>query len=123
MHRFLWCFGILLLSTLPQFAQQAKNNEKPARPALTATEAEDRVIQKVTPEYPAIARQGRMEGPVTVHVVVSREGRVQKMTPLSGNPYLLVAAMEAIGKWRYKPYTSNGVRAEFETDVNLKFVL
>lgn len=123
MHKILWCFGILLLSTSPQFAQQAKTAEKSTRPALTALEANDRIIEKVAPEYPLAARQGHMEGPVTVHVVISREGRVQKMTPLSGNPYLLVAAMEAIGKWRYKPYTLNGVRVEFETDVNLRFSL
>ncbi|HEV2986916.1 MAG TPA: energy transducer TonB [Candidatus Angelobacter sp.] len=123
MHKVLSCLGILLLSTVPHFAQQAGSTEKPARPTLTALEAENRVMQKVTPEYPTVARQGHMEGPVTVHVVINREGRVQKMTPLNGNPYLLVAAMEAIGKWRYKPYTLNGVRVEFETNVTLKFAL
>lgn len=123
MHKLLWCCGILLLGALPQFAQQATSAGKPARPTLTASEAEDRVIEKVMPSYPTAARQGRMEGPVTVHIIVSREGRIQKMTPVSGNPFLLVAAMEAIGKWRYRPYTLSSGRVEFETDVNLKFAL
>jgi TonB family protein len=123
MHKLLCFCGILLLGTLPLFAQQAASAGKLARPALTASEAEDRLIQKVMPEYPMAARQGRMEGPVTVHIIVSREGRVQKMTPVRGNPYLLVAAMDAIGKWHYRPYTFNGGRVEFETVVNLKFAL
>ena len=112
-----------MLSALPQFAQQTTSAEKTARRVLTADEAEERIVQKVVPEYPASARQGRMAGPVTVHIIVSREGKVQKMTPLTGNPLLLVAAMEAIGKWRYRPYTVSGERVEFETNVNFKFVL
>jgi TonB family protein len=123
MHKLMLCLGILLFSTLPQFAQQATTADKLARHTLAAPEAESRVLQKVAPEYPMAARQGRMEGPVTVHVLVSREGRIEKMTPLRGNPFLLVAAMDAIGKWRYKPYMVNGVRVEFETDVTLKFSL
>ncbi len=123
MHKLMWCLGILLFSTFPQFAQQATPADKLARHTLAAPEAESRILQRVSPEYPMAARQGRMEGPVTVHVIVSREGRIEKMTPLRGNPFLLVAAMDAIGKWRYKPYMVNGVRVEFETDVTLKFSL
>jgi len=122
MHKLFWCCSILLLNSLPQFAQPIVSG-KLARPTLTALEAEERLIQKVTPDYPKTARQGRMEGPVTVHIIVNREGRVVKMTPQSGNPFLLVAAMDAILRWRYRPYTVSGERVEFETDVNLKFVL
>ena|SRR5215471_3806233 len=121
--------GICVVLVLASIAcsQQGKAREdgqsRQARVDLSPTEANDRVIYRVPPEYPDNARRGHIEGPVTLHIIVNGEGSVEEMRPLQGNPFLLMSAMKAVKQWRYRPYVVNGVHVEFASSVTLKFAL
>lgn len=62
-----------------------------------------RLITKVAPSYPPLARQTRVQGDVTVDAVIDSGGNVVEMQIISGHPLLLSAALEAVKQWKYEP--------------------
>jgi TonB family protein len=96
-----------------------------AQPQLKvpADELGQRLIHKVMPEYPELARQAGVQGPVVLDIVVSGEGTVTRVKFVSGPEALSQAAMDAVRWWRFEPYFVNGQPATVETDVVLNFRL
>jgi periplasmic protein TonB len=94
-----------------------------ARPRLTSHIMEGNLIRKVQPEYPALARQARIQGAVVLQAIISREGTIENLQVLSGHPMLAPSALAAVGQWRYRPYFLNGEPVEVETQVTVNFVL
>nr|AUN37103.1 ferric siderophore transport system periplasmic binding protein TonB [uncultured bacterium] len=66
-------------------------------------------LERKTPVYPPLAKQVRLEGSVTVEVVISLDGRVEAARALGGHPLLTTAAVEAAKGWRFNPTLLNGV--------------
>jgi protein TonB len=81
------------------------------------------LIRKVTPNYPPLARQARIQGQVVLQAEISREGTIQNLQLISGHPMLAPAAIEAVKQWRYKPYLLNGEPVAVETQVVVNFSL
>jgi len=79
--------------------------------------------ENVTPTYPPLALQAKVQGVVILTVQTSPEGDVQSIRLMSGHPVLVPAAIEAVKQWKYKPYLLNGVPVEVETTVRLLFTL
>ena len=65
---------------------------------VTKSEGLNAVTTRVPPEYPAIARQLKIEGAVELEVVVTEGGMVEKVNIVSGNPVLTRPASEAVKK-------------------------
>jgi TonB family protein len=80
-----------------------------------------RVISRVEPIYPEDAKQQGMEGTVKLHVVVSRDGSVQSVEPISGSISLAKAAAGAVREWRYAQTLLGGQPVETEQDIVVKF--
>ena len=81
------------------------------------------LVSKVQPEYPADAKDQRIQGEVRLVVTVDKEGNVYKVELISGHPLLAPSAMEAVRQWKYKPYLLNGEPIEVETTVTVNFTL
>jgi TonB family protein len=64
-----------------------------------------RVVTRVAPVYPAIARRSSMNitGSVKVHVVVAKDGSIRESKVVGGHPLLVNAAMDALKKWKFEP--------------------
>ena len=62
-----------------------------------------KVQDKVTPQYPELARQLHLTGTVKLIVTVAPNGSVKSVRPIGGNPLLLKAAQDAISKWKWTP--------------------
>ena len=60
------------------------------------------------PEYPAEAIAAGVEGEVTVRALVGPRGNVIDASVVSGPPLLREAALDAVGRWRYRPYEQDG---------------
>ena len=84
---------------------------------------EGNLVLRVQPDYPAIARQARVQGQVVLRAMISREGMIENLQVLSGPPMLVRAAVNAVQQWRYRPYVLNGEPIEVETEVKVNFVL
>ncbi len=81
------------------------------------------LIKKVTPNYPPLARQARIQGQVILQAEISKEGTIQNLQLISGHAMLAPAAIEAVKQWRYKPYLLNGEPVAVETQVVVNFSL
>jgi periplasmic protein TonB len=79
------------------------------------------LIHRVQPNYPAIAKTAGIQGEVVLQAVISRDGQIESLRPISGHPLLLRAAMDAVRQWRYRPYVLNGQTIEVETQISVIF--
>jgi protein TonB len=84
---------------------------------------EPRLVRRVQPEYPTLARQARIVGAVALDALVDVRGHVQEVRVLSGPPFLREAAAEAVKQWRYQPCLLNGEPVAFELTITVNFVL
>jgi len=90
---------------------------------VPADAMERRIIHRVMPEYPELARRAGVQGTVVLETVVSVEGSVTQVKSVSGPEALSQAAMDAVRWWRYEPYSVNGQPATVETTVAIDFRL
>lgn len=81
------------------------------------------LLNKVSPQYPPLARQTRISGTVRLHAIISKNGTVQQLEVISGHPLLVQAALDAVRQWRYKPTLLNGEPVEVDTTVDVIFSL
>ena len=65
-------------------------------------------INKVQPNYPAIARAAHASGEVVVMVVLDEEGKVIAAQAVSGHPLLQAAAVKAARESTFEPTTVDG---------------
>jgi protein TonB len=94
-----------------------------ARVWLAPDLADSRLRERIEPQYPAEAQAAHRTGEVVLEVVVAADGSIASVRPVSGDPLLASAAADAVRSWRYEPYRVQGLPAEFQTDVTLKFSL
>jgi TonB family protein len=81
------------------------------------------VTVSVPPNYPMLARQMKVQGAVSLQVLISREGTIQELQILSGPPILATAAREAVKQWHFKPYLLNGQPVETQARVTVNFTI
>lgn len=83
-----------------------------AAPSTGPVELTDsEIINKVSPEYPQMARDENIQGDVTVRVTIGPQGQVVAavISSSSGNPLLDAAALKAARETTYRAPTLNGV--------------
>jgi TonB family protein len=68
-----------------------------------ANAAARKVRTKITPVYPALAKQLNVSGRVKLEVIVSADGHVLGTRTIGGSPLLVGPAADAVKKWRYEP--------------------
>ena len=90
---------------------------------LAPNEAEQRLLSRVDPPYPADAIAAHRSGNVVLQVNVGEDGSVISVRPLLGDPLLTGPAATAVRSWRYQPYRSHDQPSSFQTDVTMTFQL
>ena len=73
----------------------------------SSAEGVRRVVKRVEPRYPDMARKINLGGTVKVVAVVTSDGNVKKVEPVGGSPLLVEAAQTAISQWKYAPGTES----------------
>ena len=81
------------------------------------------LVRKVTPVYPPLAKQARIQGTVRFTAVIGKDGTIQNLQLVSGHPLLVAAAREAVRQWVYKPTLLNGEPVEVVTQIDVNFTL
>ena len=82
-----------------------------------------KLIKKVVPEYPVLARQARVSGTVRLLGVVAKDGTIQKLELVSGHALLAPAALNAVRQWIYRPTLLNGQPVEVQAPIDVIFTL
>lgn len=118
---------------VPQLGQIDRVPPPPAAPVEQATPItrvrmggvvlEARIVHKVIPAYPPLARQSRISGTVRFTAIIARDGTIQNLTLISGHALLAQAATDAVRQWRYRPTLLNGEPVEVISPIDVIFVL
>jgi protein TonB len=82
-----------------------------------------RLVKRVEPEYPEIARQARVSGAVKLEATTDVYGRVKDVRVLESIPLLDQAAKDAVRQWIYEPMVVNGKPLSVVFKVTVRFVL
>jgi TonB family protein len=80
------------------------------------------LVRKVQPIYPAEARRMHVEGNVVIDAVVTEQGSVEELKLVSGHPMLAPAALDAVRRWQYTPYSLNGKPVPKPTRITISFI-
>ena len=84
---------------------------------------QSKLTSQVRPEYPALAKQARIQGVVHLFAVIGKDGGVKSLSVISGHPLLIQAAMEAVRQWTYATTLLNGQPVEVATQIDVNFTL
>jgi TonB family protein len=79
-----------------------------------AAEPDRKVVSRVKPAYPALARKMNVTGTVKIEVVIAANGSVKSLKPIGGHPLLIQSASEALKKWRFAPGPETKTIVEFQ---------
>jgi len=80
-----------------------------------------RLIFGPDPEYPVLAKQGRISGIVIIDAIIDEHGNVTGMHAISGQPLLIPAALAAVGKRKYEPTILDGEATPIDLRVEVSF--
>jgi protein TonB len=90
---------------------------------ISDSDAQKAAVTRSNPDYPPMARQMHVSGPVIVEAEVTTDGDVAKVQPVSGNALLSSAAVNAVKKWKFKPFTAEGKPAKAVVRLSFNFTL
>jgi protein TonB len=120
-------------STLGQFFHEPSAPPKPlipepikipAKPVPVGGDVQAaRLLKKVMPVYPPLARQVRVSGTVQLIGVIAKDGTIQQLQLVSGHPLLVGAALDAVRQWIYRPTLLNGQAVEVIAPITVFFTL
>ena len=110
-------------------AQQATRSAPPSQDAqaprirIGGNVQAAKIIKRVQPVYPPLARQTRIQGTVRLHVIIAKDGTIKQLEITSGHPLLQQASLDAVKQWRYQPTLLNGKPVEVDTTIDVIFTL
>jgi TonB family protein len=91
-------------SLVPGVAPAAANLRVTA-PVQTSSGAKElKLLLRVIPQYPPIAKQTHTEGDVVLEITVDKSGSVTDAKAISGPTSLRMAAIGAVKRWKYQPF-------------------
>lgn len=90
---------------------------------VSSANANEHILKKIDPEYPPLAKAARIQGKVVLKATVSKDGDVTDVNVVSGHPMLAPSAIEAVKKWKYKPFLVDSQPVEAKTEIEVPFSL
>lgn len=81
------------------------------------------LLNKVDPVYPQDPKDSGVSGSVVMAAVINDQGKISKLSVISGAEKLRDAALDAVNQWTYKPYLLNGKPVFVQTVITVNFDL
>ncbi|WP_296612018.1 energy transducer TonB [Sphingomonas sp.] len=96
-----------------------------AKPVMVDAFIDPRYQNLLQPPYPPEEQRAGNSGRVVLRVLVGTDGRVKQVEKVSAasDAFFAAAQRQALGKWRFKPATQDGVPIEQWKTMSLRFVL
>jgi TonB family protein len=94
-----------------------------ATPSPVREPSPNRLLHRVDPKYPELAKSQHIQGAVELEAQVLGDGTVGNVAVLRGDPLLAEAAASAVKQWKYQPYSVNGRSVERQERITVKFKL
>jgi protein TonB len=120
--------GVLggIIGSVPSAAPPPPPPPKPVTPQrirVGGNVQQANLITKISPAYPPLAKQARIQGTVELSAVIGKDGRVQDLKVVRGHPLLVQSALDAVKNWVYRPTMLNGEPVEVATTIDVNFTL
>jgi protein TonB len=90
-----WLVAVLAGTLFAVSAVTAQDSPRP--------DPERKIMHKVVPVYPDLARRMQLSGAVKLVVVVAPNGSVKSSEPAGGSPVFIMAAEDAVKEWKFVP--------------------
>jgi periplasmic protein TonB len=108
----------------PPTKPPTETKKPPSEPIRVTSDLQmAKLLRKVIPVYPPLARSARISGVVRLIGTIAKDGTIQNLQLVSGHPMLARAAMEAVQQWVYKPTLLNGSAVEVIAPIEVNFTL
>jgi TonB family protein len=88
-----------------------------------SSDFQKRLTYAPRPAYPSLAQGAGIQGVVKLQVRVTKDGRVEVIKLLEGEPVLADAAIASVKSWRAKPASVNGKPVEVTSELKFNFQL
>jgi TonB family protein len=82
-----------------------------------------RILKQPRPAYPLAARDQRIQGTVVLAAIIGKNGKITRLTYMSGPLALYESARSAVSQWEYSPYTRNGEATEVTAEIEVNYEL
>ena len=117
--------GVIHVVLVPPGTAPKLTSDQPApqRIRVGGNVQANNLVYKVQPEYPALAKQARIQGTVRFTATIGKDGHIIDLSLVSGHPLLVEAAAEAVKQWVYRPTLLNGNPIEVITVIDINFTL
>ena len=109
---------LVIADSLPAFPKAAG-----ARLRVGGNVQSARLVTKVPPLYPPLAKQARIQGTVRFTTLIGADGHVRELLLEAGHPLLIDSAMTAVRQWIYQPTLLNGNPVEVVTSIDVNYTL
>lgn len=86
--------------------------------SISAEEASAHLLERVEPVYPALAKAAKIQGVVRLELTIDEGGAVSPRI-LSSHPLLAQAALDAVKRWKYKPFEQGGKQVVARTEIEI----
>lgn len=107
----------------PSAPRKQESRAEVGRVKLGGVVMEAKLVKRVIPVYPPLAKQMRVSGVVRLEGVIARDGRVVNLQIIHGHPLLAAAAVNAVRQWLYTPTLLNGEAVEVIAPIDVNFIL
>ncbi len=119
--------AVLVTTLLVSAGETANTSGKDATAAREEGIEKPKVISKVEPKYPPLAKENKVQGMVVVAATIDMRGNVTKTSIAQGvegegGEALETAAAEAVKQWKFEPARKNGkaVVTTFKVTINFR---
>lgn len=113
---------LILIAALMLTPEIALSSVAPKVISVPESWAMGNLAEVVKPDYPAEAKSQHAGGKVIVKITIDEHGAVKDLAPVSGNPLLTRAAIEAVKRWKFRPYVRDNQAAIVESTATIEFV-
>jgi protein TonB len=95
----------------------------PPQPVMVGAEQDPRFLAAFQPPYPPQLLRTGVEGKVVVKVLIGVDGRVKQAIIVSADDpkFADVTERQALGRWRFRPATRDGVPVESWKQLTVRF--
>jgi protein TonB len=113
-----------IIATAPKPQPATAVSKAPDKPQHVGGEVQAaKLIRKIVPAYPPLALHARVSGTVRLTGVIAKDGTIEQLEVLSGNPLLVPAALAAVKQWLYQPTFLNGQPIQVIAPIDVIFTL
>lgn len=112
--------GLAVASARKDKTAEVEPDSPPRKVRIEGKVTPASLVYREGPVYPERARNAGLQGMVKLKAI-GRDGKLKDIEVTSGHCWLVEAALEAVGKWRYKPTLLNGEAIEVVTTIDVAF--